>query len=312
MLGHDEDCLVCKRKVDSRERDVVIRQLVQRLVVSKFYPKLFRCLRELPVCVNCFLDVPFIEHDICEYCGRAMDALNDQIPINRAQSTGLQSERLQCDRIQTSREPISQSQSIQSQSILTIGSHPTNHERICRDCLDHENKQLWFNRSIINYNPWAKEIMALYKYRGEERLSVFLAVLLLVCYYRYVSNLSFQCISYVPLHKKREEERGFNQVELIAKEMSKYLEIPVVPLLQRSKETEKQSQQTSKQARIHSMEDAFTAYPPKGIRIERTMKPIVLLDDIYTTGSTLQACATQIREIPQLSFSPVISLTVCR
>lgn len=270
-MEHD-DCLICKSYVAAKERDVVIRQLVLRLVHSKFYPKMFRGFRALPLCVNCLLEIPFLENDICEYCGKAMDA-----PIHQELTT-----------------------------------YATKYKPFCRDCLDNKNKLLQCNRSMIRYNAWAKEVMATYKYRGEERFAAIFAVLLLGCYYRYLGAMSFQLITYVPLHRKREEERGFNQVELIANHFSKYTNIPVTPLLIRSKETEKQSHQTSKHARLLSMKDAFTAYPNPENRIQRTMKPILLLDDIYTTGSTLQACAEAIQGIPTFSFSPIVSLTVCR
>ncbi|MGC5324891.1 ComF family protein [Brevibacillus sp. SYSU BS000544] len=267
-----DDCLICKRYVAARERDVVIRQLVLRLVDSKFYPKIFRSIRALPLCASCLLEIPFIENDICEYCGKRMDN-----PIHR--------------------EPIIKA---------------TIYKLLCSDCLDNKNKLLQCNRSVIRYNSWAKETMAIYKYRGEERLATIFAVLLLACYYRYVSSMSFQLVTYVPLHQNREEERGFNQVELIAKHFSQYTNIPVIPLLIRSKETEKQSHQSNKQARLRSMKNTFSAYRDPENRIQRTMKPILLIDDIYTTGSTMQSCAEAIQAIPTFAFSQIVGLTVCR
>lgn len=187
-------------------------------------------------------------------------------------------------------------------------------ETLCGDCTRQVHTNLTMNRSVMPYNDWAKKVMALYKYRGEERVADLLAVLLLGSYFRYYWQLDTGFITYVPLHVKRAEERGFNQVELLADRLGGYTGIPVIPILTRVKETAKQSKQASKRLRISSMRGAFAAevnrdFQPSGIK---PSQPILIIDDIYTTGSTLQACADQLRLIPELSGSPIYSLTVCR
>ncbi|GAA5532752.1 ComF family protein [Deinococcus aluminii] len=88
----------------------------------------------------------------------------------------------------------------------------------------------------------------------------------------------------VPLHASRERERGFNQSGLLARSVAASLGVPCVPALRRTRAT-------AQQARLHAAErvtnlaGAFQAdarlLPPG---------PVLLLDDVMTTGSTLVAC----------------------
>lgn len=93
----------------------------------------------------------------------------------------------------------------------------------------------------------------------------------------------------VPLHKLRELERGYNQSELLAKWLSKNIGMPMVKLLERRKDTGSQARLTDRKSREENMLGAFQVKGPvPGC-------PIVLVDDIVTTGSTLLSCAEVLR-----------------
>jgi len=96
----------------------------------------------------------------------------------------------------------------------------------------------------------------------------------------------------VPLDKTREKERGFNQAKELAKELSKILEIPLVSdCLIKIKETRPQVE-LKKEEREENIKGVFLCQRPEEIKGRK----ILLVDDIYTTGSTLEEGARVLKE----------------
>lgn len=91
----------------------------------------------------------------------------------------------------------------------------------------------------------------------------------------------------VPLHPKREDWRGFNQAELLAEVLGHTFSLPVESGLRRIRETQTQAG-SSREDRIDNMNGAFAL--EAGWSIDRNAH-YVLIDDVYTTGATLGACA---------------------
>ncbi|MDR1665039.1 MAG: ComF family protein, partial [Clostridiales bacterium] len=97
----------------------------------------------------------------------------------------------------------------------------------------------------------------------------------------------------VPMHPKKRRKRGFNQAEVMAREISGRSGIPLAPgMLLRVKDTPPMSG-LGPRSRAKSIEGAF-ALNKKGFEIEN--KKICLADDIFTTGATLNECAKTLRE----------------
>lgn len=94
----------------------------------------------------------------------------------------------------------------------------------------------------------------------------------------------------VPLHRRRFAERGFNQAELIAKALSRSLSVPLLSALRRQKQT-KQQAKLMKVERETNVSSAFLVSD----RIDIEGKEVVIVDDVYTTGSTIQECAAVLR-----------------
>ena len=91
----------------------------------------------------------------------------------------------------------------------------------------------------------------------------------------------------VPLDKKKLKIRGYNQSEELAKELSKILQIPVISdVLIKTKSTKPQME-SKKEERENNLENVFEIKNPEKISGKR----IFLVDDVYTTGSTMQECA---------------------
>lgn len=95
----------------------------------------------------------------------------------------------------------------------------------------------------------------------------------------------------VPLHRQRERERGFNQADMLARGLG----VPVTPLLRRTRATTAQVDLPAS-ARHHNVRGAFALRRTPWWRRERSSAVIggrtfVLVDDVTTTGATLEACA---------------------
>jgi len=90
----------------------------------------------------------------------------------------------------------------------------------------------------------------------------------------------------VPLHPARQRERGFNQASLLAELLSAQTSIPVKPLLERTRYTTTQTA-LDRSERMENLHNAFRLRKNADVRGWR----VLLVDDVLTTGSTLNECA---------------------
>ena len=103
----------------------------------------------------------------------------------------------------------------------------------------------------------------------------------------------------VPLHPKKEQARGYNQSMLLAEGMSKVLNIPATDkLLLRVKHTDSQTKK-SRADRLTNMQGAFSISNTATLK----NKHILLIDDVLTTGATLEACALVLLQIEGIKIS---------
>jgi ComF family protein len=97
---------------------------------------------------------------------------------------------------------------------------------------------------------------------------------------------SITCIAPVPMHWKKKRKRGYNQAELLCDGMSEILKVPVAAdLLVKTGTTDTQTFKTRTQ-RWENMRSRFTANTPHA-----TKQHVLLVDDVVTTGATLESCA---------------------
>lgn len=90
----------------------------------------------------------------------------------------------------------------------------------------------------------------------------------------------------IPLHKKRLKERGFNQAELLAQEIAKGFNAPVLKALCRSRHTLPQVDLNEKE-RLKNVQGVFDCQ--EHLKIKN--KNVILIDDVLTTGATMEECA---------------------
>jgi ComF family protein len=101
-------------------------------------------------------------------------------------------------------------------------------------------------------------------------------------------------VTWVPAHRARTLERGFNQAELLARELAAALGLRAAPLLLRARATARQSGLHG-EARVANVAGAFTLRAEaKGVL--DMLKRVVIVDDVYTTGETLNHCARALSE----------------
>lgn len=140
------------------------------------------------------------------------------------------------------------------------------------------------HRSVWRYTTEAKQLMFRFKYQNQTWLTEFFGHQLLRIMLKYFPETTM--LVPVPLHPKRLSERGFNQALILARWISQHSGIPVdYWSLKRSRHTPSQGTKSA-QERRSNVEDAFT-YRHSSVLCGAN---ILLIDDVYTTGSTLQAC----------------------
>lgn len=155
-------------------------------------------------------------------------------------------------------------------------------------CLDCEQRSHSYERglSLWVHSGSVQSAVYQFKYHNRRIYSRFFAQELLERYEEAIRRWNIALIVPIPLSKKRRRERGFNQAELLAKEIGKKLEIPVESKrLVRVKNTKPQKEMDAR-GRRSNLKDAFAWKGERPIRGN-----ILLIDDIYTTGNTIDHAA---------------------
>lgn len=168
-------------------------------------------------------------------------------------------------------------------------------EEFCSSCLKNEPS---FDRgfSLWNYNnPALRKSLHYFKYKGRKEYADFYAEKLLEAFPFLFSSRSISAFIPVPIHKKRYQKRGYNQAGVLAEKLSILTGIPVIQdFLIRSKNTIPQSRLTF-QGRKKNLQDAFLINK-NSPHFYSQLSTVILIDDIYTTGSTANVCSHLLKE----------------
>jgi len=162
-------------------------------------------------------------------------------------------------------------------------------DNICPDC---RSGDFYFERafSCFEYRGMGKELIYKLKYEGKTQLVKVIGALMEERLRN--EGLDIDAVVPVPMHKKKLKARGFNQSFLIAAELGERLRKPLADCLLRTRETREQYNLDRSQ-RYLNMSDAFSVNILYNID---KYKSILLVDDIYTTGSTVNECSKVLRQ----------------
>ncbi|MDO9541935.1 MAG: ComF family protein [Kiritimatiellia bacterium] len=159
-------------------------------------------------------------------------------------------------------------------------------------------------RSAALYNGLIKEMILDFKYRGAVWLGPDLGELLFACLRTHFRAPNIDGVAYVPLHKTRERQRTYNQSFLLAKEIAGRLGKNVNDYLARVQATESQTHLTSA-GRADNVRNKFAING----RCEPEGQRVLLVDDVMTTGATVNECALMLKKA---GAREVLVLTVAR
>lgn len=158
----------------------------------------------------------------------------------------------------------------------------------CQPCKSHPGPLKAIGAAVAYENRLVKTLIWKYKYGFQYTLAEPLAKKL--CQYAAQSLLpeldtpkKSLAIAYIPLYPKRYRWRGFNQAELLAKNLGELLDIPVIPALKRIRFIEPQMQINDKIKRFANIKDVFAADENSSL----DKKTIILIDDIAASGATM-------------------------
>lgn len=164
------------------------------------------------------------------------------------------------------------------------------HDYICYSCTA-EKPSFDGARSAVRYEGVAGEALRQLKYEHALWLAPDLAEILYRCLQAEFPSLEFDQVVPVPLHHVRQRERGYNQSAVLAEELGKKLGLKAsCSTLRRNRPTSTQTNLTAPQ-RLSNVKNAFE--PRKGKRLSG--KRILLVDDVMTTGATVNACAKALK-----------------
>lgn len=173
--------------------------------------------------------------------------------------------------------------------------------KLCRCC---KKRLFYFDK---NYSPFIyknKIIKALhqFKYNGFHSLNLFFAEQLsdFLKIYDIIEKHNIDSVCSVPLHIRKERERGFNQSALVAKKIAAEFNLPYAPKL-KAKWYKRSQTSLSFLRRQKSVENIFSCKNKSGF------KNTLLIDDVFTTGASLSQCA---KVLKQSGVEQVIGLTI--
>ncbi len=163
------------------------------------------------------------------------------------------------------------------------------HRGKCRSC---NKTKLYFDKghSLFEYKDNVRNAVLNCKYKNMKYIGIYFGELM-ADYAEKNSLYGFDVVTAVPLHKNRMRQRGYNQSDIPAAMVAARLNTPCAVVLERVIDTKPQNS-LSGEERLKNIRHAFAVKDKEAIK----GKSILLIDDIYTTGATVNECARVLKK----------------
>jgi ComF family protein len=161
---------------------------------------------------------------------------------------------------------------------------------LCSQCIASGNMPVWDGIcSVFEHSGLGRELILNFKYGGRSELARPLGRLSADVVLQ--NGIGADIVLSIPAHWRRRLLRGYNQAELLGRCIAKYLNLPYCSALKRIKYSKRQAT-LGRSSRLKNLKKAFICSRPESIKGKR----VLLVDDVFTTGSTLTAAVEQLRK----------------
>ena len=168
------------------------------------------------------------------------------------------------------------------------------------ECSICKSEKIYFEKGYCVY-PYAgavRNTILNFKFKNMALYYTYLGSKMTEYYFEYIME-SYDYITAVPIHKKKLKVRGYNQAELLAEYISEQINIPYCTVLKRTVNTKPQNA-LNKKERVVNIKNAFSLIDNINIK----NKSILIVDDIFTTGTTINECCKVLKKAGQAHGPP--------
>ncbi|PIY79402.1 MAG: hypothetical protein COY81_02830 [Candidatus Pacebacteria bacterium CG_4_10_14_0_8_um_filter_43_12] len=178
-------------------------------------------------------------------------------------------------------------------------------ELLCADCFNQiefsveivKTENLDSLSSLTVFNAIGRDLIHALKYASVKQVAITCARMM----YLYGKIPEVDILTAVPLHPHRQAQRGFNQAKEIAIELARLLKLPYLEITERVVHTTNLAKVSSRQQRAKTIQGQFRLR-----EFDHTLlvnKRVLIIDDVWTTGATLQEVALTIKKLPVVNIA---------
>lgn len=160
----------------------------------------------------------------------------------------------------------------------------------CSFCV-HEEPAFDLARSAVRFRGPIRSLLHQFKYNEGTHLAEDLGRLLAACVETHYDPSQVDLVAFVPLYHRRERERSYNQARLLAEQLGRRYDRPVLRGMKRVRDTGTQTR-LHMAGRAENVKGAFEATEPSWVE----GKTVLLIDDVMTTGATLREAAASLKK----------------